>query len=310
MLHKPGGLQVGVVASNGSETRVRMSHEFLPAVKKHLRTAVGFYCSAPHCGKQTNVFNRERLLEQYDGDAAHIYGANPGSARYADLPSGWKRDGAENGIWLCATCHRQVDQNAVLFPGALLEWWKEWAEEAHESGYRRMNRKTHASADIREDLERAKQFVSALWPAIEEFRNCYGSVESGSRWDTRRAIPPLATRIIRTLGGGGPWGWNNSHQHWTFVEDFQLWQTELVRLASILSSYPAFKISNRDGEVDWRHVRIPHETKLYSSTLVFQDETADAIYLFIQQVYRFDEFLNGYRGTTHQPYSILGRNRF
>ncbi|CAH0258862.1 hypothetical protein G7021_21210 [Pseudomonas carnis] len=287
-----------------------MSHEFLPAVKKHLRTAVGFYCSAPHCGKQTNVFNRERLLEQYDGDAAHIYGANSGSARYADLPSGWERDGAENGIWLCATCHRQVDQNAGLFPGDLLERWKKWAEEAHELGYRRMNRNTHASADIREDLERAKQFVSGIWPAVEGFRNCYSSVASESRWDTYRSISPLATRIIRTLAGGGNWGWNNSHQHWTFVEDFQLWQTELVRLASILSSYPAFKISNRDSEVDWRHVRIPHETKPFSSTLVFHDETAAAIYLFIQQVYRFDDFLNEYRGTSHHSFSMLQKDRY
>lgn len=287
-----------------------MSHEFLPAVKKHLRTAVGFYCSAPHCGKQTNVFNRERLLEQYDGDAAHIYGANPGSARYADLPSGWKRDGAENGIWLCATCHRQVDQNAVLFPGALLEWWKEWAEEAHESGYRRMSRNTHASADIREDLQRAKQFVSALWPAIEGFKNCYSSVSSATGRNTHRSISPLATRIIRTLGSDGPWGWKNDHPHWTFVEDFQLWQTELVRLARMLSTYPVFKISGRDSVVDWRHVRTPHETKPYSSTLVFQDETADAIYLFIQQVHRFHDFLNEYRGTSHQPSSMLRRDRF
>ncbi|CAI8837126.1 MULTISPECIES: hypothetical protein [Pseudomonas] len=282
-----------------------MSNKFSPAVKNTLRKAVGYHCSAPHCGKQTNVFNRNSNREQYDGDAAHIYGANPGSGRYDDLPHGWSRDEERNGIWLCAVCHRQVDQNQELFPGELLEGWKAWAEKAHESGYRGMNRQTHASADIREDLQRAKDFLSGDLAFIStSIVDCYRSVPTGSRFGTRCAFPESVIGRLGHLVSG----WGNSHQHWTFVEDFQFWQNEIVRLAEILCDFPEFKRSSRNVQVDWYHTRDIDGSRYCK--YVFEDPTAKAAFTFVNQIDRFYEFLQNYRGTSNfilpSPRRIFG----
>lgn len=240
------------------------------------------------------MYDRISNREQYDADAAHIYGANPGSARYGGLPHGWSRDEERNGIWLCAVCHRQVDQNQELFPGALLEDWKAWAEEAHKMGYRGMNRQTYASADIREDLQRAKDFVNGDLAFIcSSIVECYRSIRPGSRFDTRRAIPESVIGRVRNLVS---W-WGNSHLHWTFVEDFQLWQNEIVRLAERLCGYPGFKLSSHNVQVDWYHTRDIDGSRYCKYS--FEDPTAKAAFTFINQIDRFQEFLQDYRGTSN-----------
>lgn len=271
-----------------------MPNKFSPAVKEILRKTVGYHCSAPHCGKQTNIFNRNSNREQYDGDAAHIYGAKPGSARHDDLPIGWSRDEERNGIWLCAVCHRQVDQCKELFPGELLENWKAWAEEAHERGYRRMIRQTHASANIREDLLRAKEFLSGdlafIFTCIVD---CYRSVRTGSRIGSSCAIPESAIGRVRHLVST----WGNDHPHWTFVEDFQLWQEEIVRQASKLCDLPAFKPSSRNVQVNWYHIHNMDGSRY--SRYLFEDPTARAAFTFINHIDRFYEFLQSYRGNSN-----------
>lgn len=60
------------------------------------------------------------------GEAAHIYGANPGSARYdSDMATG-ERSSITNAIWLCANCHKIVDDDPGKYPaGLLFEWQRE-----------------------------------------------------------------------------------------------------------------------------------------------------------------------------------------
>lgn len=271
-----------------------MSNKFRRGVKDTIRKAVGYHCSAPHCGKQTNVFDRGSNRERYDGDAAHIYGANRGSGRYEDLPHGWSRDEERNGIWLCAVCHRQVDQNPEIFPGKLLEEWKLWAEEAHRTGYRQMNRHTHASADIREDLQRAKDFLSGDLALISSnIVDCYRSLRAGSRFDTHRALPDL---VIVRLSNLVMW-WGNDHQYWTFVEDFQLWQNEIVRLAEVLCNSTAFNNSRSKVKIDWYYTRGVEGARY--NEYIFEDPIAKAAFILIDQIDRFYHFLQDYSGTSN-----------
>jgi predicted transcriptional regulator len=63
------------------------------------------------------------------GEAAHIVGENPSSARYQKVGKGIAQ-AAENGLWLCATCHTKVDKNngADYSIDDLLHWKRQHEE--------------------------------------------------------------------------------------------------------------------------------------------------------------------------------------
>jgi hypothetical protein len=64
------------------------------------------------------------------GVAAHISAASPGGARYeADLFPEQRAD-SSNGIWLCQTCAKLIDNDSIRFSRAVLEGWKRAAERA------------------------------------------------------------------------------------------------------------------------------------------------------------------------------------
>lgn len=59
------------------------------------------------------------------GEAAHIFGANSGSARFDPSMSENSRGAITNGIWLCANCHTMVDKDVQAYSAALLFRWRE-----------------------------------------------------------------------------------------------------------------------------------------------------------------------------------------
>jgi hypothetical protein len=64
------------------------------------------------------------------GVAAHISAASPGGARYeADLSPEQRAD-SSNGIWLCQTCAKLIDNDSIRFSRAVIEGWKRAAERA------------------------------------------------------------------------------------------------------------------------------------------------------------------------------------
>jgi hypothetical protein len=73
------------------------------------------------------------------GEAAHITAAAPGrgARRYDATLTPERRRSIDNGIWLCATCARMIDRDAVLFTVKLLREWKRSAEEWARSRVRR-----------------------------------------------------------------------------------------------------------------------------------------------------------------------------
>lgn len=58
------------------------------------------------------------------GVAAHITAASPGGARYDDTLTPSERRSAPNGIWLCQTHAKLVDNDASAYPVAMLLGWK------------------------------------------------------------------------------------------------------------------------------------------------------------------------------------------
>jgi hypothetical protein len=86
-------------------------------------------CYFPDCPR--------RIMEVVEGepmvavDIAHVYGANPGSARYDESMTDAERRAFENLILLCVPHHKLVDgRRRVEFPPAMLQGWKKSNEPA------------------------------------------------------------------------------------------------------------------------------------------------------------------------------------
>jgi len=134
---------------------MNMPTGFPSNIRAQLRDSVGSFCSARHCQVQTSGFDQIAAKSIHNGDAAHINGAKPTAARYDKNQSDEERHGFNNGIWLCPTCHRQVDQDENLYSEDILIEWKKWAILAHNEGYRRLYQPP-AAAELHLELERVR----------------------------------------------------------------------------------------------------------------------------------------------------------
>ena len=81
-------------------------------------------CSNPDCGAITAGPAKENDRSINVGEAAHIYGARPRSARYDEEMTPAERSDITNAIWLCRNCHKIVDNNPAEYPAALLFEWR------------------------------------------------------------------------------------------------------------------------------------------------------------------------------------------
>ncbi|MBD3812519.1 MAG: HNH endonuclease [Betaproteobacteria bacterium] len=83
-------------------------------------------CSNPDCGAITSGPTDAPDGAVNVGEAAHIYGANPGSARYDVAMDSADRSAITNAIWLCGNCHKLIDDDPTKYPaGLLFEWQRE-----------------------------------------------------------------------------------------------------------------------------------------------------------------------------------------
>lgn len=83
-------------------------------------------CSNPDCGAITSGPADDPNKSINVGEAAHIYGANPGSARYEEVMESTDRGAISNAIWLCGNCHKMIDDDPTKYPsGLLFEWQRE-----------------------------------------------------------------------------------------------------------------------------------------------------------------------------------------
>lgn len=107
-----------------------MPPEFSTKTIETLAKRVAYRCSNPDCGKLTTGPNSEPTKATSIGEAAHIYGALPGSARFNAAMVDLERATITNAIWLCRDCHGLIDRDAGRFPADLLLRWKEVQESA------------------------------------------------------------------------------------------------------------------------------------------------------------------------------------
>lgn len=104
-------------------------------------------CSNPDCGALTSGPTDDPAGVINVGESAHIYGANPGSARYDPAMESIDRSAITNAIWLCGNCHKMVDDDEVRYPAGLLFEW----QRSHEQ--RIAEQVGKAGAEIRQRYE-------------------------------------------------------------------------------------------------------------------------------------------------------------
>src|SRR5260370_24444777 len=113
-----------------------MRDDFPTMVVENLAKRVGQLCSRPGCDQPTSgpQSNPEKAINV--GVAAHITAASPNGPRYDLNLTPERRRSIENGIWLCQTCAKLVDNDAIRYPAPLLREWKRIAAEMAISGIR------------------------------------------------------------------------------------------------------------------------------------------------------------------------------
>ena len=103
--------------------------KFTKETKRILAERAGYRCGNPDCRRSTTGPHMDPEKSNKIGEAAHIRGRKPDSARYDPNMSSQERADIRNGIWLCAACHKMIDGDAARYPVETLEEWKVKAEE-------------------------------------------------------------------------------------------------------------------------------------------------------------------------------------
>lgn len=102
---------------------------FNSQVIDRLAKRAGMKCSFPDCRTPTSGPGSEPTEVTNTGVAAHICAASPGGPRYVEDMGSEERSGILNGIWLCQTHAKLIDDDEISFPAAKLREWKETAEQ-------------------------------------------------------------------------------------------------------------------------------------------------------------------------------------
>ena len=102
--------------------------DFPMAVKELLAKRVAVQCSRLGCGQVTSGPQVDPAKFVNVGVAAHITAASPEGPRYDPTLSQDERRSESNGIWLCQTCAKLVDNDPRRYPAEVLRKWKAFAE--------------------------------------------------------------------------------------------------------------------------------------------------------------------------------------
>ncbi len=147
--------------------------DFSRPVVDRLAKRVGMKCSCPDCRMPTSGPDGDGGVTNV-GVAAHISAASPGGARYDEALTSEMRSDVANGIWLCQTHAKLIDDDELTYTPAVLRDWKDTAEhmaalEARGFAVRRAapfpaleKRAPRLIAEMREDLTKAplvRQFI-------------------------------------------------------------------------------------------------------------------------------------------------------
>jgi hypothetical protein len=120
-------------------------------VKELLAKRVAQRCSNPGCRHPTSGPQEDPNKAINLGVAAHITAASPGGARYDPGLTQAQRRCAENGIWLCQTCGKLIDNDELRYPVSTV---REWKVRAEKRAARELERRPHPAAGPFTRLER------------------------------------------------------------------------------------------------------------------------------------------------------------
>ena len=130
-------------------------------------------CSCPDCRLPTAGPDADDGVTNI-GVAAHISAASPGGPRYDETLTPERRSDISNGIWLCQTHAKLIDDDELIYTRSVLRDWKDTAEhmaalEARGFAIRRAapfpaleKKAPQLLAEMREDLTKrplVRQFI-------------------------------------------------------------------------------------------------------------------------------------------------------
>lgn len=105
------------------------SRDDFPAnVRRALEKRVGSRCSNPDCRRSTSGPHSDIGRSVCIGVASHISAASVGGPRFDSSLSSSQRSGFLNGIWLCQSCAKLVDNDVPRYAPEVLHGWKREAE--------------------------------------------------------------------------------------------------------------------------------------------------------------------------------------
>ncbi len=123
-----------------------MRNDFSVATKELLAKRVAYRCSNPGCRQVTSGPQENPIKVINIGVAAHITAASVDGPRYDPSLTLKERRSPKNGIWLCQSCAKLVDNDPIRYEVDILHQWKIIAETnaAHELEHSR----SHDTKDI------------------------------------------------------------------------------------------------------------------------------------------------------------------
>src|SRR5437870_5629657 len=107
-----------------------MRDDFAVPIKDILSKRVALRCSNPACRTTTSGPQEDVAKAINIGVAAHITGASPDGPRFDSAISTEQRRSPENGIWLCQSCAKLVDNDPERYSVDVLRRWKVISESA------------------------------------------------------------------------------------------------------------------------------------------------------------------------------------
>ncbi len=231
---------------------------FIPAIRALLCDESGSLCAAPFCRTSTGRPDSQSPWTRNGGDGCHIFGEKPGSARYGPTDPAFLAS-AENGIWLCPTCHRRIDRFEHLYRAPLLQEWKREALARHLAECLQP-RLPNGSASTGEELHIAYAFLDTHREAVEGLNwllHATARQPFAHYVEVPSNIVNAVTRASRTQINNP---WTNLSADWCFGRELQDRQQELMRLARMIKDAEPFKtfpaytaislevVSGREGE--------------------------------------------------------------
>lgn len=149
-------------------------------------------CSNPDCRTVTSGPADESTSAVNVGEAAHIFGANPGSARHKPEMTLSERSDITNGIWLCRNCHGLIDKDVSRFPADVLFVWR----QTHEAEIAELLGKTNVGV-LRKALTRIPGFEQSSYLAQQIM------LDKPYAWEYKLTVELLRSGLDSVM-----WRWN------------------------------------------------------------------------------------------------------